>query len=63
MTTFTDSISKLAVQCRIDIDFVCTLDIVTTATSFAFLHFDNLFTITVHLFQVPPHVLLSLDWP
>ena len=36
MTTFADSNNKLAVQCRIDIDFVCTLDIVTTATSFAF---------------------------
>ena len=34
MTTFTDSISKLAVQCRIDIDFVCTLDIVTSYCNF-----------------------------
>ena len=42
-------------------NLVLTLDIVTTATSFAFLHLDNLFIITVHSFPVPPYALLSIE--
>ena len=61
MNTVADRNCKLAVQCRRDIDLVLTLDIVTTATSFAFLHLDNLLIITVHSFPVPPHALLSLE--